>query len=234
MSHTIERRAVDRPVEFRAAPEGSDSPGTIVGYAAVFNSTSRDLGGWVEEIDPGAFGAPGEGGTLDLSRHTRVIARTNHDSNYLLGATDVGTLRLFVDEVGLRYEVDLPGTTYGRDMAVSAKRGDYRFSSFAFYTLPDGAEWREDAEGRYVRRVMNAVLVDVAPVADPAYWAATAELQRAFNLDEVRAALHPSPAQPDERTQAAAQSLREMGNRLDKREAPTGHRRRRTAAGRGL
>ena len=226
MTQTIERRADRRPVEFRAAPEGGNGPGTLIGYGAVFNSTSRDLGGWVEEIDPAAFGAPGEGGALDLTLHTRVIARTNHNSDYLLGTTDAGTLRLYLDEVGLRYEIDLPDTSAGRDAAELARRGDLRFSSFAFYTLPEGATWREDAEGRYVRRVMNAVVVDVAPVADPAYWAASAELQRAFDLDEIRAALNPPPARPGERTQAAAQSLRDMGNRLDKREALTGHKRR--------
>ena len=42
-------------LEFRAAPEGSDSPGTIVGMAAVYNRLSDDLGGFRELIRPGAF-----------------------------------------------------------------------------------------------------------------------------------------------------------------------------------
>ncbi len=227
MTHVIERRAIEYPVELRAAPEGGSGPGTLVGYGAVFNSTSRDLGGWVEEIDPAAFGDPGEGGALDLTRHTRVMARTNHSSDYLLGTTDAGTLRLFIDDVGLRYEIDLPDTTAGRDAAVLAARKDLRFSSFAFYTLPGGTEWREDADGRLVRRVLDAVLVDVAPVADPAYWAASAELQRGFDLDEVRESLKPPPALPGERETTVAETWRENTNRLDRREAPTGHRRRR-------
>ncbi|MGZ0067855.1 HK97 family phage prohead protease [Microbacterium arborescens] len=200
----IERRVVDRPVELRAAPEGSSSPGTLIGYGAVFNSASRDLGGWSEEIDPGAFGEPGEGGALDLALHTRVMARAEHDSRLLLGATDSGTLRLFVDEIGLRYEVDLPNTSAGRDVAELARRGDYRYSSFAFaLRVWEDAEWREDRDGHLVRRVMRARLIDVAPVADPAYWGASAQMRSAVDLDAVRAALTPPPAVPGEWETAA-------------------------------
>lgn len=180
-----ERRAFARPVQLRAAAEGSDSPGTLTGYAAVFNSESRDLGGWTEVIDPAAFGAPLEGGSLDMERHHRVIARSEHDSRSLLGTTDAGTLRVYVDDIGIPYEVDLPNTTAGRDAAVLAARGDYAYSSFAFYTLPGGSEWRENEQGQLVRRVTSAQLVDVAPVADPAYWGSSVGL-RDFDLDAIR------------------------------------------------
>lgn len=193
-TEVLERRAFEQAVELRAAPEGSSSPGTLTGYAAVFNSLSRDLGGWFEEIDPGAFGDGDALGAVDLTIHGRVIARTNHDSNLLLGTTDVGTLRLFVDEVGLRYEVDLPGTTYARDLAVLAERGDIRYSSFAFLVPPGGREWHYDDSERLIGRVLNAQLRDVAPVADPAYWDSTTELARsAVDLDAVRRQLTPEP-----------------------------------------
>jgi HK97 family phage prohead protease len=188
MTATLERRATPRPIEFRAV-EDTGGPGVLTGYAVVFDSESRDLGGWVETIDREAFGGALDDGTLDLSRHHRVIARSEHDSRSLLGTTDAGTLRLFVDDVGIRYEVDLPNTTAGRDAAVLAARGDYAFSSFAFYSMPDGTEWRENAQGQLVRHVTQAQLVDVAPVADPAYWGSSSELQRSFDLDAIRADL---------------------------------------------
>lgn len=189
MSEEYERRAFDCKVEFRAAPEGSASPGTLAGYAFQFNKESRDLGGWFEVIDPGAAGDADEDGQLDMERHTRVLARSEHDSRHLLGTTDAGTLRLYLDNIGLRYEVDLPNTNAGRDAATLAERGDYRYSSFAFYTLPGGTEWRENAQGMLVRHVTALKLVDVAPVADPAYWSSSTELQRSFDLDAVRASL---------------------------------------------
>ena len=193
-----ERRFTPRPVELRAAPEGSRSPGVLTGYAVVFDSLSRDLGGWFEEIDPGAFGAAAAGGALDLARHHRVIARFNHNSDATLGTTNAGTLRVFVDETGVWYETDLPDTSAGRDVAVLAERGDLSFSSFSFSLLPDGVTWREDGEGRLVRRVMSATMHDVAPVIDPAYFGSSAGMQRSLDLDAIRASLH-SPSGPDGR-----------------------------------
>lgn len=192
----IERRVFERPVQLRAAPEGSKSPGILDGYAVVFNSESRDLGGYVEVIDPLAFGAATADGSIDLSLHHRVIARAEHDSSLLLGTTNAGTLRLFVDDIGIRYEVELPDTTAGRDAAVLAERGDYAFSSFAFYILPNGREWRENDQGQLVYYVLQARLVDVAPVADPAYWGSSVGL-RDFDLDAIRASLH-TPTGPSD------------------------------------
>lgn len=198
---TIERRCVEQPAEFRAAGDDSAFAGVLTGYGPVFNKASRDLGGFVEIIEPTGPGAPLEGGALDLSLHTRVMARTNHDSNLLLGTTDATptpTLRLFVDEVGVRYEIDVPPTSYGRDLVILAKRGDIRFSSFAFRTAPGGDTWGYDSDDRLVRRVQSFTLVDVAPVADPAYWDAPSAMARSFDLDAIRASLQPPPADPGE------------------------------------
>lgn len=210
MIDNLERRSTPRPINFRAAEEGADSPGTLEGYAAVFNSESRDLGGWVEVIDPAAFG---EAGALDLERHIRVIARSEHDSRHLLGTTDAGTLSIVIDDVGVRYTVKLPQTSAGRDAAVLAQRGDYAFSSFAFYTLPNGSEWRENAQGILVRRVTAAQLVDVAPVADPAYWGATVAA-RDFDLEAIRASIHPSPEPPGEWEQIARDRAQSIDARM--------------------
>ena len=212
----IERRVVDRPVERRAAPEGGSGPGILSGYGAVFNSTSRDLGGWFEEIDPGAAAAPGAGGPRPPPRPPRVPARAPPARGRRPATTDARTLRLFVDEIGVRYEVDLPDTTAGRDVAVLAARGDYAHSSFAFNlrTLDD-VEWREDRDGRLIRRVMRMTIHDVAPVADPAYWGATTQLQR--SLDEIRRSLQPAPVEPPaagEYETAAATRLRSIEARI--------------------
>lgn len=213
MNDTIEHRSFEGAVEYRAASEGSTSPGTLVGYAAVFNSLSRDLGGWYEEIDPAAFGANSGDGSLDMGQHNRVMARSEHDSRLLLGTTDAGTLRLSVDDVGLGYEVDLPNTTAGRDAAELAQRGEYRFSSFAFSLID--AEWREDGENRLIRRNTNMRLIDVAPVANPAYWGASVgKRDFAPDLGAVRAQLHPAPAGPGAREQSAADLFRANNDRL--------------------
>ncbi len=199
---TVERRTFASEVTFRAAPEGSDSPGILTGRAIAFNSSSRTLYDWwygefTEQIDPRALGEPTADGGVDLTEHVRVIARTNHNSDYLLGVTDAGTLRLFLGDEGVDYEIDLPNTTYGRDLAVSARRGDYRYSSFAFRVLPDGEQWSYGENDQLVRRITGLRLIDVAPVADPAYWASSAEMLRSFDLPAIRARLDAERAGAD-------------------------------------
>lgn len=161
----IERRNTSGKVELRASSTG---PGTLFGYAAVFNRASQNLGGFVEQVDPGAF-------TKSLGDAVRVLARFNHDDNYLLGTTDAGTCRLSVDGTGLAYEVDLPDTQAGRDVAVLASRGDLRFSSFAFRTILD--DWSMTPDDFPLRTLLAVQLVDVAPVVTPAYMDSTAGMR---------------------------------------------------------
>ena len=136
----IERRVVGHKVEFRANKDGGN--GVAVGYGAVFNSLSENLGGFREIIAPGAFDDV-------LNDDTRALI--NHDANQVLGRTKSGTLRLSVDDTGLRYEVDLPDTSYARDLSVLMERGDVDQSSFGFMVETDS--WAEDEDGRIIRTV---------------------------------------------------------------------------------
>ena len=156
----LELRNVAQPVEFRAAKNEDDSPGTLRGYAIVFNKYSQNLGGFVEQVDPAAV-------RKSLADRVPVVARGNHDDNQLLGTTEAETLRLGADDVGVWYEVDLPNTGAGRDHAVLAKRGDLRYSSFAFHTIDD--EWGVTENDFPLRTLTSIHLIDVAPVVSPAY-----------------------------------------------------------------
>lgn len=153
----MERRHLARPVEYRASDAG---PGTLFGYASVYNRYSQNLGGFVEQVAPGAF-------SKSIGDALPIVARYNHDDNYLLGTTEAETLRLLDDTTGLGYEVDLPDTTSGRDVGFLSKRGDLRYSSFAFHTLED--EWGVTEQGFPLRTLKSVQLVDVAPVNSPAY-----------------------------------------------------------------
>lgn len=164
---TPEIRTYRATLELRAKDGGV---GTLVGYAAKFNKLSRNLGGFVEQIAPTAF-------NKSLADGVRVMARYNHEDSGLLGTTDAGTLRLAVDEIGLRYEIDMPDTSVGRDVATLAARGDVRFSSFAFHVHPDGDEWGYTENDFPLRTLRSAQLVDVAPVNDPAYLDTTSGLR---------------------------------------------------------
>lgn len=139
----------------------------VIGYGAVFNTMSNDLGGFTERIEPGAFD-----GTLQDD----VRFLLNHDPNFIFGRTVAGTLSLSVDAIGLRYEVELPDTQGARDLAVSLERGDITQSSFAFTVAED--EWDQDEENNIVRTITKVNrLYDVSAVTYPAYEEASVALR---------------------------------------------------------
>jgi len=151
-----ERRFTSVPVEIRA---GNSDTLTIGGYAAKFMRMSQNLGGFVEQIDPAFFNkSRGDG-------WPGVVARYNHDDNMLLGTTGARTLRLSIDEVGLRYEVDPPASR--SDVYELVQRGDVRQSSFAFVAFED--DWATTDQGFPLRTLISGRLMDVAPVNSPAY-----------------------------------------------------------------
>lgn len=131
----------------------------IAGYAAVFNTRSADLGGFVEEVMPGCF-------TKTL-QEADVRALWNHNADHVLGRNKAGTLRLSQDSTGLNYEVDLPDTQVARDLYESIQRGDVTQSSFGFSTIED--DFVRDGETGLLRQLREVQLFDVSPVTYPAY-----------------------------------------------------------------
>lgn len=166
-ANTIERRETRGTVELRAGSGGSKRAG---GYAMTFNKLSQNLGGFVERVQP-TFPDKTLGDGLD------VLARYQHDSDMLLGRTVSETLRLRKDGTGLDYDVDLPDTTYARDLIVLLERQDVRGSSFAFMVAPGGDEWGWTEQGYPLRDLHAGIVIDVAPVVTPAYPDATAGLR---------------------------------------------------------
>ena len=146
--------------------DGAAESRWVVGYAAKFGVNSLDLGDFVERIDPQAFGIVAERRGRKRPLETRAL--WNHDPNYPL-ARFPGTLRMNVDEIGLRYEFPVPDTSYGRDLAANIEAGIVRGSSFSFQVAPGGEDWSVE-DGRSIRTVTKIdSLIDVGPVTFPAY-----------------------------------------------------------------
>ena len=152
-----ELRAIEfDDAEFRC--ETCDGKTKLIGYAAVYDRRSKDLGGMVEVIRPGAFDSI-------LATNPDVMARYDHRE--LLGRTSSGTLRLQSTSKGLLYELDLPETR--SDIAELIRRGDIRGSSFAFRADKSGQTWTTE-NGVKLRSIHSfSALLDVGPVANPAY-----------------------------------------------------------------
>ena len=134
----------------------------LYGYAAVFNSESKDLGGFTEMISPTAF----EG----VIERSDVFAVLNHDRNKVLARSKMGkgSLELNIDSKGLQFRFEAPDTTLGNDVLSMVKRGDLTDSSFCF-TVEDES-WQKREDGSYLRTI-NKIgdLFDVAICYNGAY-----------------------------------------------------------------
>ena len=164
------RFIADRP-ELRRAADGDGDPTVrhITGYASVFGKVSRKLGNFHEKVMPTAF----EGALRSIAakaQNVNIVCRYNHKDDMVLGTTMADTLRLAVDDKGLRYDVRPP--EHRGDVMELVERGDVRYSSFAFRVPVPGEDdtWGESEYGLPMRSLHNVELVDVAPVLDPAYF----------------------------------------------------------------
>jgi HK97 family phage prohead protease len=150
-----ETRNVAQKIEIR---EDGQTP-HLVGYAAVFNSLSVDLGPFVEIVRPGAF-------KRALAGNPDVKALLNHNEDRMLGRTKAGTLALAEDDHGLRIEITPPDTQDGRDVVTNIRLGNYDAMSFAFEVKKQA--WDMDAKPP-LRELFDVDLFDVAVVTYPAY-----------------------------------------------------------------
>ena len=149
MLSDLERRSV---VELRADRT------KIVGYAVVFETRSRDLGGFVEVVKPQAID--------DAVRASAdIVALYNHDVGAVLGRTP-RTLTLSKDRRGLAFELEPAPTQAGHDALALVQRGDVTGASFGFRTLKDA--WRQDA-GVMVRELLDIEVLEISLTAFPAY-----------------------------------------------------------------
>ena len=144
--------------------EASDTAGTISGWAALFGSRSVDLGGFTEEINPGAFRR-----SLASSRDLRALWA--HDAAAPLARRANRTLRMWEDHRGLAFEADVPKTDLGLDTLRLVRRGDLDGMSFGFSVPEGGDTWKRQPDGTFLRTLHEVNLVEVSVVSYPAYLA---------------------------------------------------------------
>lgn len=118
--------------EIRAAAELRASGRRLVGHVARFDTEAR-IGTFTEVIKPGAFRA-------SLASGQDILALADHDPARVLGRTKSGTLQLREDERGLRFELQVPDTSTGRDLRALAERGDLGGVSMGFIATRDSWE----------------------------------------------------------------------------------------------
>lgn len=159
MDKTETRELITSGIEIR---EDDDGNRTLSGYAVKWEKKSNVLGYYMkfrEQFKKGAF--------ADALKNGDQRFLWSHDNSQVLGRTKNKTLRLEEDDVGLRFELDLPTTTLGNDTYETIKRGDVDGVSFGFNNPDDHIEEFEDDIP--LRTIKKANLIEVSAVAFPAY-----------------------------------------------------------------
>jgi uncharacterized protein len=160
----LEFRTFDASVTEIRAIDGTDGM-TFGGYAWKYDSPSLPLP-FTERIAQGAF-------TRTLKSKNDIRAYVNHNDELLLGSTRAKTLRIDDRNDGGWVEIDLPDTTWGRDIRTLVARGDITGMSFGFSTVKDA--WSEDGAERTLSEVRLHEVSVVTGV--PAYPQTTASVR---------------------------------------------------------
>jgi len=170
----------------------------LTGFAALYGVESRDLGGFTEVIQPGAFADV-------LASDPDVYLTFNHSPDKVLARTVSGTLRLSDEKRGLAFEADLGDGPTAQDVREMVKRGDVSGASFRFVVADE--KWQ--GERRTVTSI--AELIDLSLATTPAYEGPSVELRSRTN-DATRNEDQVSEDSKPERTETPAPQEKEERN----------------------
>lgn len=170
----------------------ADDSRRIEGYGIIFNSISKDLGGFKEIIKPEAMD-----GVIERSD---VFALLNHNEGRgILARSDrgEGSLKLEVDSKGLKYSFDAPKTNLAEELVEGIRRKDIKASSFAFSVDPKGETVERLEDGTILRTVTKFNLIyDVSPAYRAAYDDTTVAMRSLDSFKSTEQSDDPSKSNP--------------------------------------
>ncbi len=156
-------RFLENPVTIDVENVDEKRTSKIEGYALKFNSETTIAGLFREVIRPGALK-----GVIENSDIRCVF---NHNKDYVLARSNkgVGTLKLSVDDVGLKYSYETPDRSYARDLEDAIAKGDVSGSSFHFHPKLKDRWVKRDGELPLREILEFSEFFDVSVVTFPAY-----------------------------------------------------------------
>lgn len=195
----MEQKKLNRQIDLQVSGlrvreiEGEQRSRTIEGYAVVFGVRSVNLTPWSSDREVYEIMEPGSI-TPDLLNKSDVVLTAFHDNTAILGRwrQGKGTLKMWIDERGLRIECTLGNTARADELLSAIDRGDIDGMSFAFTADEEdnvnGVLYEKTgertSEGKVVwlRRVKKVTgLYDVTIAGHPAYPQTSVEAREAID-----------------------------------------------------
>lgn len=151
-----EIRCFTADLTVRNAGEGEAQGNKLTGYAVKFNDITNIGNQFEERVASTAF----DGVNMD-----NTLALWNHNYDEPVGRSGKN-LKLYTDAEGLRFDIDLPNTTRGNDIAELVRTGIVGGMSFGFTIAED--EWEQrDLPLRTINRIQDLFEITFTPI--PAY-----------------------------------------------------------------
>lgn len=163
--------------DFKTREDGEEL--RIEGYFAVFNSNYQIWDDMSESVAPGAFAD-----TLGDD----IRALIDHETMYVLGRNQAGTLELREDSHGLWGSILVnPNDQDAMNLYARVQRGDVNQCSFGFDILDEETEFFEDGSVHWT--IKKVKLYEVSVCTFPAY-AETSVKARKEQLEELKKRKH--------------------------------------------
>lgn len=160
-SNEIQFRKLDFVIE-RVSERNDDDSYTLSGIATPFERETQ-IWWFMESFERGAFEE-----TIKIDKQKALV---NHNTDMPLASTENDTLRLWEDKEGLRFEIDLNiKVSYAKDLLENVRTGTINKMSIGFWVLTEIVTSEdESSDGKEHRKITKARLLEVSPVAFPAY-----------------------------------------------------------------
>lgn len=157
MENRTNRQTRSIASEFKTRDDGGEL--RIEGYFAVFNSNYDIWPGASESVAPGAF-------SETLGGDIRALI--DHETMYVLGRNQAGTLELREDSHGLWGSVLInPNDQDAMNLYARVQRGDVNQCSFGFDILDEETEYRDNGDVHWTIKAVK--LYEVSVCTFPAY-----------------------------------------------------------------
>ena len=159
-----------RELDFQVANEADNDENILSGLAIAYKKDSKPLYSYqkrtkyIERIMQGSI--------TESLLDGDIRCLFAHDNKYVLGRTENNTLKLEENENGLYFRVEIPATTWARDLKTSVMRGDINQMSFGF--MPLEMNWLENEAtireyGMPICEITKLKLTEISLVSNPAY-----------------------------------------------------------------
>ena len=159
--------------EFKTREDGGEL--RIEGYFAVFNSIYDIWDGASESVAPGAF-------SETLGGDIRALI--DHETMYVLGRNQAGTLELREDSHGLWGSILVnPNDQDAMNLYARVQRGDVNQCSFGFDILEEETDFHDDGSIHWT--IKKVKLYEVSVCTFPAY-AETSVQARKHEAEEIK------------------------------------------------